>query len=220
MLTLVVRGCLFPLSKHQQVSMQRYSRDMKRIKPKLDALIAKYGDDKSPQGRRKLNEERMGLFKKEGVSMVPAGCLVTFLQIPIFFALFQGLRVDIGLRHQSFLWAKDLTGPDKLFEFGDIPFLPEYLNLLPILMTIAWFASAKMAPKSADPQQQQTQKMMQWMPLIFGFMLYNYQAGLALYMLMSSLWSMVESRIVRKIVKAEFPDEGVDAGLRPVIVKD
>jgi len=215
LLTLVVRGAMFPLSRHQQVSMQRYSKDMARVKPKLDALKEKYGDNP-----KKMNAEMMKMYKAEGVSMVPKGCLVMFLQIPIFIGLFGALRAAIELRHAPFLWVADLTGPDHLFHmpwFKNVPLLPEWFNLFPITMTVLWWLSAKMAPKPADPQQQQTAKMMQYMPIIFGVMLYKYQAGLAIYMTVSSLWSIVETRMVRRALAKQDGDEG--EGLRPVIRK-
>jgi YidC/Oxa1 family membrane protein insertase len=214
MLTLLVRGSLFPLSRHQQVSMQKYSRDMQKLKPKLDLLKAKHKDKP-----KKLNQEMMKLYKTEGVSMLPKGCLVMFVQIPIFIALFQGLRSAIELRHASFLWVADLTGPDHLLHmpwFESVPLMPVWLNILPILMTVTWWLSAKMAPKPVDPQQAQTAKMMQYMPIIFGVMLYKYQAGLALYMCISSVWSIIETKMVRRKLDKQDAEE---EQLVPVIRK-
>jgi YidC/Oxa1 family membrane protein insertase len=149
LLTLLVRGVMFPLSRHQQMSMQKYSREMQRLKPKMDDLRKKFKDNP-----RKMNEELMKLYKREGVSVVPKGCLVMFLQIPIFIALFQGLRAAIELRHASFLWVNDLTGPDRLAHLPflkNVPLLPEWLNLLPILMTVTWYLSARLQPAPVEP---------------------------------------------------------------------
>ena len=66
--------------------------------------------------------------------------------------------------------------------------------------------SMAMAPKPVDPQQQQTMKMMKWMPIVFSVMLYNYAAGLSLYMVVSSTWSIFETKVVKKLI---FKDEPV-----------
>ena len=199
LLTLCVRMAMFPLSRKQQLSMQRYSKQMSRLKPKMDAIKERHGKNK-----KKMNEEMMKLYREEGVRIFPAGCLLVFLQFPIFIGLFQALRYSIGLRHASFLWVKDLTSPDRLFRLGDgIPLAPEYFNLLPILMGITWWLSAYLQPKPADPQQAQTMKMMQFMPIIFSLLLYNYAAGLALYMVVSSSWSIFETKVVKKLLFKE-----------------
>jgi len=47
------------------------------------------------------------------------------------------------------------------------------------------------------------QRMMRWMPVVFTVMLYNYAAGLAIYMVVSSLWSIFESKVVKKVLFRE-----------------
>jgi YidC/Oxa1 family membrane protein insertase len=214
-LTLIVRLAMFPISRRSQLSMQKYQRQMGRLKPKMDAIRQKHGKNK-----KKMNEEMMKMYREEGVSMVPKGCLVMFLQLPIFIGLFQALRYAIDLRHSAFLWATDLTAPDRLFLIAKKPglfFLPEpfYLNIFPILMGFTWYLSSAMAPKPADPQQAQQMKMMKWFPIIFSLLLYNYPAGLALYMVTSSCWSIFEMKVVRKLLAKGEPEvaDGV-AGFR------
>jgi len=42
------------------------------------------------------------------------------------------------------------------------------------------------------------QKMMTWMPVLFGIMLYNYAAGLSLYMIVSSGIGIFEAKVIKK----------------------
>jgi YidC/Oxa1 family membrane protein insertase len=198
LMTLIVRALLLPVSFRTQISMQRYSKRVQKIKPLLDELQKKYAKD--PQ---RMNQERMKVMREHGVGL-PLGCLTIFLQIPIWFALFQALRVEFALRHQSFLWADDLSMPDRIFPlptFG-IGFLPDWFNLLPLLMLVLWVIQQRLAPPpgSDDPQVRMQMKMMKVMPYVFFFMLYNYAAGLALYMCVSSVWSIAEAKLVRRAV--------------------
>ena len=73
-------------------------------------------------------------------------------------------------------------------------------HLLPILMTAEWFVNQLLMHKPAneDPQLAQQRKMMMFLPLLFGFMMYGYGAGLSLYWLTSSLLGIVESRLIKK----------------------
>jgi YidC/Oxa1 family membrane protein insertase len=210
-LTLVVRGALFPLSRRSQLSMQKQGRQMARLKPKVDALKERYGKNK-----KKMQEEMMKLYREEGVRIFPMGCLILFLQLPIFIGLFQALRYSLGLRHSRFLWAADLTAPDRLCHFvGNLGIIDlTWLNVFPIAMAVTWYLSSAMAPKPADPQQAQTAKIMRVMTIFFSLMLYNYPAGLALYMVISSTWSIFESRLVRKLIAAQEGPAAAPAAFR------
>lgn len=208
-LTLVVKIVLFPITRRSQTSMLRHSQAMARIKPKLEALKEKHKND-----RQAMAKAQMELFRAEKVPIVPlGGCLPLFLQIPIFFGLFAAIRFSIDLRHASFLWCADLSMPDNIVTFaepvsllrgipccfGSLPPLTG-LHLLPILMTLAWFLNQKMMPVPDDRQLAQQQKMMLFMPFLFGLMMYEYAAGLSLYWLTSSLLGIFEQRVIRKFL--------------------
>jgi YidC/Oxa1 family membrane protein insertase len=210
LLTVLVRGLLFPLSRRQLKSTIEYSRKMQKVKPLIDALKEKYGDN-----RQKITQEQMRLMKEHGVPLMPGGCLLTFLQLPIWIALYGMLQSNYDLRHAAFLWIDDLSQADHLLRIlpgvKGIPLVPnsfEWLNLLPLVMTATWFFASKatMTPP-ADEQQAQMQSMMQWMPFVMllfpGF--YDMPAGLCLYITASSTWGIVESRIIRKSLEPKAP---------------
>jgi YidC/Oxa1 family membrane protein insertase len=195
-LTVLVRGVLFPLSRKSQVSMRLHGLRMGRLKPKLDAIKEKYKDPKKQQ------EMTMKLFREEKVSLLPGGCLLIFLQMPIWISLYSVLQTTYEMRHASFLWAADLTAPDHLLHlpfFANVPLVPEWLNLLPLLMMLTWTWSSLMQPLPPDPQQAQQAKIMRWMPLLFGFFLYSTASGLTLYMTMSAIWSIGETTLIKKV---------------------
>lgn len=202
LLTITVRLLLFPLQRKMQTSMARHATKMKRVQPKIDAVKEKYKDDP-----KKLREEQARLFQTEGAMPPIGGCLPIFLQIPIFFGLFSALRVAFDLRHEPFMgWINDLSQPDRLFATGldwDPPLIGSlaYFNLLPILMVVLWIGQQKVMPKPAtmNEQQAQMQKIMMWMPVMFGVFLYSYAAGLSLYMITTSLFGIIEATVIRKV---------------------
>jgi len=194
LMTVIVRACLLPVSFKTQLSMQRYSKRIQKIKPLLDEVQKKYAKD-----AQRMNQERMKVMREHGVGL-PLGCLMIFFQIPIWYALFQALRVEFALRHQPFLWVSDLSMPDRILH---LPFWPTWFNLLPILMLVLWVLQQKFAPTpgaSDDPQVKMQMKMMRFMPFVFFMFLYNYAAALALYMCVSSSWTIAESKLVRRAV--------------------
>ncbi len=196
LMTLVVRGAMIPISVKNQLSMRKYGRKVAKLKPKVKALQERYASNP-----KKLREEQMKLYREHGVGF-PTGCLMMLIQIPIFFALFSSLRVEYSIRGAEFLWISDLSGPDKLIDFGtrlfDIGILyVESLNILPLIMVALSVLHMRNMPPPADEQQAQQMKMMKWLPIIFAVILYNYTAALAIYMVLSSAIAIVESKIVR-----------------------
>jgi YidC/Oxa1 family membrane protein insertase len=206
MTTLFIRLCLFPLS----LKSQRNAMQMQALAPKIQALKERYKDD-----QQKYGVEQMRLFKEHGVNPV-AGCLPLFIQMPIFVGMYSVFQMSPMLRHAPFvLWITDLSEPDRLLggNWGfhiPLPILPDIniqaLNLLPILMTVTWFLQAYWTPRSPDPQMAQQQKMMMWMPLVFGFSCYGLASGLSLYFLSNSLLSMAEQKIIKRYILKIGPD--------------
>ena len=118
----------------------------------------KYKDDK-----KRMNEEVMGLYKTYKVNPL-GGCLPMVAQIPVFFALYQMLYGAIELRHAPFFgWIKDLSAPDRLFNFDfTIPFVepPTGIPVLTIVMGATMLIQQKLQPPMGDPTQA---KMMMFM---------------------------------------------------------
>jgi YidC/Oxa1 family membrane protein insertase len=202
LMTLVVRGGLMPLSIKNQLMMRRYGRKIAKIKPKVDALRKRY-----PNNPKKLREEQMALYREHGVGF-PMGCVMMLFQIPIFFALFSSLRVEYTLRNAAFLWIEDLSGPDALVPLGTEIALPvlgalmgpiRSINVLPLVYVGLALYQQRLMPKPMDEQQAQQMRMMKWLPVFFAVMLYNYTAALMLYMILSSVVAIVESKIVRRM---------------------
>ena len=198
LLTLCVRVALFPLNRRSQTAMARYQKKMKRVQPKIEEIKERFAND--PQ---KLREAQARLMQEEGAFPPLGGCLPMFAQIPIFFGLFSALRTSFDLRQAPFVaWIDDLSRPDRLLRLDlELPILPdiEYLNLLPILMVVLWVLQQQGMPKPADEQAARMQKMMMFMPIVFGFFLYNYAAGLSLYMMTTSTFGIIEQKVIKKV---------------------
>ena len=213
MLTILVRLCLFPLTRKSLVQTQR----MQALQPELKKIQEKHKNNK-----QKLAEEQMKLWRKHGANPM-SGCLMPLLiQMPVFFALFRALRNSIELRKAPFvLWITDLSRPDCLFE---VPFWPYNLRLLPVLsgvlMILSQWMSQRNQPPPADEQaaaqQKQQKSMMIMMSVVFLFMLYNFASGLMLYWTMSSLWGMGEQWFIRRhLSPAPGPAASPGSGRKP-----
>ena len=186
LLTLIVRGLMFPIAQRQFKSMAA----MKAIQPKMKAIQDRYKDDKQKQ-----QEEIMALYKKEGVNPL-AGCLPIFLQIPVFFALYKVLILSVEMRHQPFIgWIKDLSAPDPLHVlnlFGLLPFTPPgflAIGILALLLGVTMYYQFKLNPAQMDPAQQQIFALMPW---IMMFVMAPFAAGLLIYWITSNCLTIAQ----------------------------
>ena len=188
LLTLIVRGLMFPVAQRQFKSMAA----MRTIQPKMKALQERHKDDK-----QRLQQEIMKLYQQEKVNPV-AGCLPIVLQIPIFYALYKVLLLTIEMRHQPFvLWIRDLSAPDPLTPinlFGLLPFTPPpflHLGVLAILLGFTMYLQFKLNPQPMDDTQKQIFAMMPW---IMMFVFAPFAAGLQLYYVASNSLTILQQK--------------------------
>ncbi|RME76670.1 MAG: membrane protein insertase YidC, partial [Planctomycetota bacterium] len=200
LLTLLVRALLHPLSR----ASQRSTYKMQKLAPVVNEIRERYKGKTSREQQQKMNMEIMELYKRNGASPL-AGCLPMLLQFPVIIGLYNALAYDIELRQTQFLYIRDLSKPDRLMDLGmNLPWpLEGYLNLLPILMVVLMIVQQRLAPKPADPQQQQQMKIMQYVMVLFGVMFYTVPSGLGLYFLTSSTVGALETRWIRRQLEKE-----------------
>jgi YidC/Oxa1 family membrane protein insertase len=191
--TVLVKAVFFPLANKSYESMAK----MKKLQPEMEKLRERYKDD-----RAKQQQELMGLYKKEKINPL-AGCLPILLQIPVFFALYKVLFVTIDMRHAPFYgWIKDLSAadPTSLFNlFGLLPYtVPQFLHIgvWPIIMGITMWIQMQLNPQQPDPIQQ---RIFNWMPVFFTFLLASFPAGLVIYWAWNNVLSLLQQyAIMRK----------------------
>ena len=186
--TILINFALLPMRLSSMKSMKR----MQSLQPQIAVINARYKNVGLRDPRKaEQNQEVMDLYKKHGVNPM-GGCLPMVIQIPFFIAFYKVLSVSIEMRGASWLWVHDLSQPEQLA-----------IRILPVAMIIAQFVQQKMTPNpSADPSQQ---KVMMFMPLVFGFMFYGVSSGLVLYWLTSNLVGIAQQWFINRSMPATAP---------------
>jgi YidC/Oxa1 family membrane protein insertase len=196
--TLMLKIAFFPLANKAYASAAK----MKALQPQLQSIRENFGTDKVKQ-----QQATQELYRKEKINPI-AGCLPTLIQIPVFFALYKVLFVTIEMRQAPFFgWIRDLSAPDptNVFNlFGLIPYDPVSLPVLggflavgawPLLMGFTQWVQMKLAPASPDPAQS---AVLNWMPVVFTFMLAKFSAGLVIYWTWNNSLSVIQQSIVMR----------------------
>jgi YidC/Oxa1 family membrane protein insertase len=179
---------------------------MQLLQPEMKKIAEKYKDDLE---RRSLAQRE--LFTKYKYNPF-SGCLLMFVQIPIFIGLYRGLSVDIALRDQPFIpglpWCSNLAAPDQLFDWsgwmpaflaGETGFLGPYFNVLPLVTIVLFLVQQKMfMPPAMDDQQRMMHRMMTIMMVVLGFLFFKVPSGLCIYFVTSSLWGIAERKLLPK----------------------
>lgn len=225
LLTVLVRVMMIPLAIKQAKIMEANrgnAEKMRSLAPEVKKLKDKYKDD-----RAKQYEEQKKLYDQHGVNMLGglSGCLPMLLQMPVFYAMYSVLsgcnkiigsgrvcKVGFHVPDGSALKAAIVDGqatflgmnlnslPSKaLQEVGLLRALPYYL-LIAVMGYTMWYQSRQMmrAQPVVDPQMAQTQKIMQFLPLMLVFASLSFPAGLTVYWSATNIWAIGQQYVLMR----------------------
>ena len=239
LLTVLVRGLLFPLTAKQAKSMAA----MQRLQPEMKKLQAQYKDD-----RQKLNEEMMKFYRENKVNPA-AGCLPIIVQMPLFYILYRvirGLTASKSLESllirvprpqhiskDSELYQALVASGGRMLSFGiDLArsassqrgisaSIPYYILVVLVALTGLYqqHQTSARAQTANNPQAQQMQTIMKIFPFFIAFISYNMQAGMVLYWIAGNIFTIIQQAIIFRSLPAPGAVAGVagaiDAGSRP-----
>jgi len=206
--TLIVRTAGWPIySKSNALTM-----NMQQAQPELDGLKEKYLGKSDEASQKKMQAETLAIYKKYGIN--PFGCLLPFLQMPIFIAMYQvvrriplsdgmvdGVLVD-GVKDYSdldfsFLWIPNLAEADPYY-------------ILPVLVGALMFFYQRYSMKKPDylqnkkfksdkaAQSEKTMKMMSYFMVIMLVSIAVTNAGIALYWVIGNAYQFLQTYLNRK----------------------
>ena len=209
LLTVAVKAVFFPLANKSYESMSK----MKKVQPQVEELRARFKDDPAKQ-----QQEMLALYQREKINPL-TGCLPMLVQIPVFYALYKVLTVTIEMRHAPFFgWIHDLSARDPLTVvnlFGLIPWTPAstpliggildttlHLGPLALLYGLTMWLTTAMSPPAGDPVQQ---RIFQFMPLIFTFIMAPFAAGLLIYWAWNNVLTIIQQYVIMHRLKVDNP---------------
>ncbi len=203
LLTLLIRGALYPLTRRQLAS----TRKMQELQPKLKAIQAQHRGN--PQ---EAMAAQQALYKEHGVSMY-GGCLPLLIQMPFLYALFYAFESLLSTSSTALQNVNEQIYPflPKLTALPATHFLwtnlaqPDPLYILPILAGLLTFIQMRIAMPvkrpgaPADATAQTTKSMQYIMPLFTLFIGTRFPSGLALYWVVSTGFSAVQQYFISGI---------------------
>lgn len=200
--TIIVRTLAWPIyAKSNDMSLK-----MNIAQPEMQKVQNKYATKKDPQSQQQMQAEMMQVYKKYGIGF--GGCLLPFLQMPIFIAMFNVVRritVPGGMYADSvsntMFFGIDVTATNSTLIAG----------ILAVIVGATMFALQKIAQTkpaytkntgTQNAQAQQSQKTMKYVMYFMVFMMMSiaFQSqALAVYWLFGNLYSIGQTLINRKL---------------------
>ena len=200
LLTIFIKIIISPLTYKSYLSTAK----MRLLKPEMDKLNEKYPKQEDAM---KKQQAMMALYKSAGVNPM-GGCIPMLIQFPILIAMFRFFPASIELRGKSFLWADDLSSYDSILHLPfNIPFYGDHVSLFALLMAVSLFGYSYFnyqQTASSQPQMAGMKFMMVYMMPIMMLLWFNsYSSGLCYYYLLSNLFTIGQTLVIRRIVDDE-----------------
>lgn len=190
-LGILLRLLVLPLTK-QTLNM---SEGMKKANPELQRLEKKYAGRNDQQSLLAKNQEMALIYKKYNIKPL-SGCLVSLLQLPLFFAFLEAIQRIPAILEEKLLWFDLGTTPWKAITSGSY-----YYIVIVILIGASTYFSFKNTGTSAinEEQAQQTKMMTKMMTIFIIFMSFTLNVGIGLYWISTSAFAILQNYLLKKI---------------------
>ena len=192
-LGVLLRLLVLPLTK-QTLDM---SENMKKANPELQRLEKKYSNPQDQETMLKKNQEMLMIYKKYNIKPF-SGCLVSLIQLPLFFAFLEAIQRIPAILEEKILWFDLGTTPWAAISSGKY-----YYLVIVILISVATYFSFKntSAPSVNENQIKQTQMMTKMMCIFITIMSFSLNVGIGLYWFSTSAFAILQNYILKKLRK-------------------
>ena len=189
---LLIRGLLYPLTK--KTAMQ--SELIKKAQPELAKLEKKYENKTTAEDQNRKAQEMMLIYQKYKINPL-AGCLLSFVQLPLLFAFYEAINRTPAIFEDKFL----------LFELGKTPWTAimdgEYIYILLVaIIFLATLVSFRKTLKDQTSQGVNMKSTLYFMLVLITYSSFTIASGVGIYWITSNLFTIAQNLIVeRKKVK-------------------
>ncbi|MFC6463818.1 membrane protein insertase YidC [Marinilactibacillus sp. GCM10026970] len=193
-ITIIVRILILPLSIKQQRTTLEQQVKMSVVKPAADEIQAEMKESTDPRQKQELQAELMELYRENNVNMLGgvAGCFPLLIQMPVFTAMFQAIRMSESIQNATFLGI-ELGTPSIL---------------LALLTGAVYYAQSRvMLLGMPEEQRKQSNTMMLMNPIMLMVISFTSPAGLGLYWMVGGFVAIAQSAITTFYYKPKIQAE-------------
>ncbi len=191
LLGVLLRLLVLPLSK-KTIDM---SENMKKANPELQRLEKKYANRTDQESMMQKSQEMMLIYKKYNIKPA-SGCLVSLIQLPLFFAFLEAIqRIPVILEETTFGLYLGTT-PWQAITSGKW----YYIVVVIAIGLSTYFSFKNTQAASVSPEQESQTKMMSTMMVVFiTFMSFTLNVGIGLYWIATSVFAILQNIVLKKL---------------------
>ena len=188
---LIIRLILMPFS----AKTQRQSEAMKKMQPEMEKIEKKYANKNDQESMMKKSQETMMLYQKYNINPI-SSCLVSFIQLPLFFAFLEAINRVPAIFENSF-WKFQL-GTTPLYGIRAGNYWYVLLIILIIGTTAYSFMNSMGSMSGASDQQKQTKFMMMFMLVFISIASFQLPSAIALYWIVTQALAVIQMLVMKK----------------------
>lgn len=195
-ITLVLRGILYPITKKTAIQ----SEMMKKAQPEIAKIEKKYANKTDQESINKKGQEMLAIYKKYKINPM-SGCIFAFLQLPILLAFWEAIQRVPAIYEETFIGINMGITPWTAISNGSW-----YYLIIPALIVVTTYFSYKNNKQMQDKDNmmaKQTNMMMNFMTIFIGFMAFTLPTAIAFYWVTSSVFTIVQNKLVNRSVRNE-----------------
>lgn len=187
---LLLRILMVPLT----AKTMKQSENMKKAQPELERLEKKYKDKTDSDSMMAKSQETMMIYKKYNINPI-GGCLVSFIQLPLFFAFLEAINRVPAIFEERLFSLQLGTTPLVGIKSGNYL----YLVLIALIIITTYFSfKFSMASSASGEQQQQMQFMSTFMLIFISIASFSLPTAIALYWVVTNGFSVIQTLIIKK----------------------
>lgn len=190
---LAIRILLLPVS--YKSSLQ--SENMKKAQPEINKIEKKYKNKTDNESLMAKSQETMLVYKKYNINPV-SGCLLAFIQLPLFLGFLEAINRVPAIFEDKFLGMH--LGMTPLVGFTHHNYIYIVLIILIILSTYFSFKiSMSTQPNVGGEAEKQMQFMFKFMIIMISVASLTLPTAIALYWIVTNAFAVIQTLIIRKL---------------------
>ena len=190
---LLLRIVLLPLS----IKTAKQSENMKKAQPEIEKLEKKYKDKTDRESLMQKTQETTIIYKKYNISPL-SGCLVSFIQLPLFFAFLEAINRVPAIFEESLFTLQLGTTPLVGIKSGNYI----YIALIVLIIVTTYFSfKFSMSATGSGEQQKQMKFMTTFMLVFISMASFSLPTAIALYWIVTNAFSVIQTIVVRRMNK-------------------
>ncbi len=190
-LGLLIRLAMLPISKKSVMQ----SENIRKAQPEINKIEKKYRNRTDNESLMQKSQETMLVYKKYNINPV-SGCLLAFIQLPLFFAFLEAINRIPAIFEGDFFFGMKL-GMTPWVGIREGRYIYILLIILIILSTYFSFKKS-MNSQPNDEMQQQMQFMMKFMIVMICVASFSLPTAIALYWIVTNVFAVVQNYIINK----------------------